>query len=33
MSVIITKGVEPAVSVKSPRLKGPHPLPRLAQIK
>lgn len=32
MSVIITKGVEPAVSLNSPWLKGPHGLPRLAQI-
>lgn len=32
MPVIITKGVEPAVSLKSPWLKGPHGLPRLAQI-
>lgn len=28
----LSKGVEPAVSLKSPQLKGPHSLPRLAQI-
>jgi len=32
MSVIITEAVDPAVSLKSPQLKGPHSLPRLAQI-
>lgn len=32
VSVIVTKGVEPAVWLKSPQLKGPHSLPRLAQI-